>query len=53
MGTLEEAGLVEVRVSEETKREKFYRITDSGEIAFRFFADPVTNTLVRTELRKA
>ena len=53
MRTLEEAGLVEERVAEETKREKYYRITDSGEIAFRFFADPATNTLVRTGLRKA
>ncbi|MHB8165043.1 MAG: helix-turn-helix transcriptional regulator [Methanoregula sp.] len=53
MRTLEDAGLVEERVSEETKREKSYRITDSGEIAFRFFADPATNTLVRTALQKA
>jgi hypothetical protein len=51
--TLEEAGLVHERVSEETRREKFYRITQSGEIAFRFFADPATNTLVRTGLQKA
>ena len=51
MRTLEEAGLVEERVSEETKREKSYRITDSGEIAFRFFADPATNTLIRTGLQ--
>jgi hypothetical protein len=53
MRTLEEAGLVDEQVSEETKREKSYRITDSGEIAFRFFADPATNTLVRTVLQKA
>ena len=53
MRTLEEAGLVEERVSEETKREKSYRITDSGEIAFRFFADPATNTIVRTMVQKA
>jgi len=52
MRTLEEAGLVDERVSEGTKREKSYRITDSGEIAFRFFADPATNTLVRTGLQK-
>jgi hypothetical protein len=52
MRTLEEAGLVSERVPEETKREKLYRITDSGEIAFRFFANPATSTLVRTMLRK-
>jgi hypothetical protein len=52
MRTLEEAGLVDERVSEETKREKLYRITESGEIAFRFFADPATNSLVRTVLQK-
>lgn len=53
MRTLEDAGLVEERVSEETKREKLYRITESGEIAFRFFADPAANTLVRTMVQKA
>ena len=53
MRTLEEAGLVLERVSEETKREKAYQITDSGEIAFRFFANPATNTLVRIILQKA
>jgi len=52
MRTLDEAGLVSERVSEETKRVKYYRITDSGEIAFRFFADPATSTLVRTMLQK-
>jgi hypothetical protein len=52
MRTLEKGGLVFERVSEETKREKYYQITDSGEIAFRFFADPATNTLVRTVLQK-
>jgi hypothetical protein len=51
MRTLEEAGLVLEQVSGETKREKIYQITDSGEIAFRFFADPATSTLVRTELQ--
>jgi hypothetical protein len=50
--TPEEAGLVQERVSEVTRREKFYRITESGEIAFRFFADPATNTLVCTGLQK-
>ncbi|MFA4849690.1 MAG: hypothetical protein WC626_08175 [Methanoregula sp.] len=53
MRTLEGAGLVLERVSEETKREKSYQITDSGEIAFRFFANPATNTLVQTMLQRA
>jgi len=52
MRTLDGAGLVLERVSEATKREKEYRITESGEIAFRFFADPATSTLVRTVLRQ-
>jgi hypothetical protein len=52
MRTLETAGLVSERVSVETKREKLYRITDRGEIAFRFFAEPATSTLVRTMLEK-
>jgi hypothetical protein len=47
MRTLEEAGLVLEQVSEETKREKRYRITDSGELAFRFFSDPATSSLVQ------
>jgi hypothetical protein len=52
MRTLEEAGLVSERVSEVTKREKYYQITDGGEIAFRFFSHPATNSLVQMVLEK-
>lgn len=48
--TLEEAGLVVERVSADSKREKQYRISDRGEMAFQFFAKPETSTLVRTVL---
>ncbi|MFA4878034.1 MAG: hypothetical protein WC586_11530 [Methanoregula sp.] len=51
MRTLDKTGLVLERISEETKREKEYRITESGKTTFRFFADPATNTLVRTVLQ--
>ncbi len=36
--------------SQAKKREKMYRITEKGETAFRFCADPGTNTLVRSML---
>jgi len=52
MHSLEDAALVEERVSPDTRREKSYRITERGEIAFRFFADPETSTLVRMILEK-
>ncbi|WP_321506985.1 hypothetical protein [uncultured Methanoregula sp.] len=52
MRTLEETGLVLERVSDDAKREKQYRITERGGITFRFYADPATNTLVRTMLQK-
>jgi len=50
MHALVDAGLVVEKASPENKKEKLYRITESGEIAFRFFSDPATNTLVRTML---
>ena len=52
MRTLEDAGLVLERVSEDEKRERQYRISERGGIALGFFADPATNTLVRTVLQK-
>jgi len=52
MKALTDAGLVEQRMSsgESTRRE--YRATESGEMAFRFYANPDTSTLVRTMLGK-
>ncbi|MDP3563411.1 MAG: hypothetical protein Q8R70_02860 [Methanoregula sp.] len=52
MRALVDAGLVVDKVSTDERREKVFRITECGEIAFRFFSDPSTNTLVRTLLDK-
>ena len=53
MRALVDAELVDEEVSTEAGREKMFRITESGEIAFRFFSDPSTNSLIRTLLDKA
>lgn len=50
MGVLVASGFVEEAASQAKKREKMYRITEKGETAFRFCADPGTNTLVRSML---
>lgn len=50
MGVLVTSGLVEAATSPENKREKIYQITGKGEVAFRFYSDPATNTLVRNTL---
>jgi len=50
MAALEKAGFAEVVSPEENRKEKFYRITEKGERAFRFGSDPATNTLVKTVL---
>lgn len=52
MKGLVEAGLVIQGISEDTARQKVYHITECGEIAFRFFADPETSTLVQTILER-
>jgi len=52
MRALADAGLIMQSVSAGESREKLFRITECGEIAFRFFSDPVTSTLVRTLLEK-
>ncbi|MDO9327030.1 MAG: hypothetical protein Q7T80_18940 [Methanoregula sp.] len=52
MRALADAELVDEAVSTEVGREKIFRITQSGEIAFRFFSDPATNSLIRTLLDK-
>ena len=49
--TLAEAGLIEEGPgSSRNLKEKGYRITANGEAAFRFFADPVTNSIVKQML---
>ena len=50
MATLLETGLVEEEFAPENRKEKVYRVTGHGEIAFRFFADPATGTLVKSVL---
>jgi hypothetical protein len=52
MKALADAGLVYDEPAPGNTRQKRYRITENGEIAFRFFSDPATNTLVRTMLEK-
>jgi len=47
---LEEAGFAEAVGPVDNRKEKFYRITEKGELAFRFGSDPATNTLVKTVL---
>ncbi|MFA5236744.1 MAG: hypothetical protein WC362_02685 [Methanoregula sp.] len=48
MTALEDAGLAESVSREGNRKEKFYRITEKGEMAFRFGSDPATSTLVKT-----
>jgi len=43
-------GLAEMDTVDTNLKEKYYRITEKGEMAFRFGADPATNTLVKTVL---
>ncbi len=44
MTTLRNAGFIEEKQDEKNRREKAYRITDMGETAFRFYADPAGNS---------
>jgi hypothetical protein len=50
MQALEACGLVERQESGDGHRQKGYRITGAGKIAFRFLADPETSGLVRLVL---
>ena len=52
MKTLADAGLVVEELSYGDNPRKGYRITERGEMAFRFYANPTTSTLVRTALGK-
>ena len=50
MTTLRNVGFIEERQDEMNRREKAYRITDMGETAFRFYADPAGNSQVKMVL---
>lgn len=50
MTTLRNAGFIEGRQDEKSRREKAYRITDMGETAFRFYSDPAGNSQVKMVL---
>jgi len=50
MTALVDNGFVELHFSDGNRKEKFYRITEKGEVAFRFGSDPATNTLIKTVL---
>lgn len=53
MGMLCDAGLVEEEFAPASRKEKSYRITEAGEIAFRFYADPATSSLVKSMLESS
>ncbi len=48
--TLTGAGLAEEAPARQSGRETAYRITADGEMAFRFFADPAANSIVKQML---
>jgi len=50
MSTLNGAGLAEEVRDRRSRRETAYRITADGEMAFRFFADPALNSIVKQML---
>lgn len=50
MTMLADAGLIEEERDRRSRRETAYRITANGEMAFRFFADPAANSIVKMML---
>jgi hypothetical protein len=50
MAALVGAGFVREEIAPRNKREKVYSITHAGELAFRFFSDPATSTIVSQAL---
>ena len=52
MRTRVDAELINEEGSQGAGHKKMFRITESGEIAFRFFSDPSTNLLIQTLLNK-
>lgn len=47
---LRDAGFVEEQQDDKNKKEKAYRITEPGQTAFRFYADPATSSDVKNIL---
>lgn len=52
IANLRDAGFIEERQDADNRKEKAYRITESGETAFRFYADPATSSDVKTILER-
>ncbi|OPX65541.1 MULTISPECIES: winged helix DNA-binding protein [unclassified Methanoregula] len=52
MAHLRSVGFIEEQQDEKNRKEKAYRITEPGETAFRFFADPATSSDVKTILER-
>jgi len=50
MKMLADAGLIEESLDTRNKKDKAYRITENGETAFRFFAEPAVNSIVKQML---
>jgi DNA-binding MarR family transcriptional regulator len=50
MANLRDAGLIEEGQNEKNRKERAYRVTEAGDMAFRFYAGPATNTIVKTVL---
>lgn len=46
------AGLIDERPASDSRKERAYRISGPGETAFRFFANPATNSIVKMMLEK-
>ncbi|NLD57615.1 MAG: hypothetical protein GX651_05735 [Methanomicrobiales archaeon] len=50
MAKLRLAGLIEEGQGKGNHKEKMYRITENGETAFRFFAEPAANSIIKQML---
>jgi len=48
IGNLRDAGLIKEENPEGNRNERPCRITDAGEIAFRFYSDPATSSPVKS-----
>ena len=48
MSTLVESGFAERDIPDTNRKEKSYRITEKGEMVFRFGSDPAASMLVKT-----
>ncbi len=50
MAKLRLAGLIEEGQGQGNRKEKMYRITENGKTAFRFFAEPAVNSIIKQML---